>query len=68
METGGKEKKDTWMTTEELIAHLRLGRTKTYSLLRSADIPSYMIGRVRRIKRADVESWLEENKYRPGAR
>ena len=68
METEGKEQKDTWMTTEELIGWLKLGRTKTNSLLRNAEIPSYMIGRVRRIKRADVEAWLERNKYRPGAR
>lgn len=56
-----------WFTTDELIRWLGLGRTKTYELLRSGEIPSYMIGRVRRIRRRDVEAWLDRNRYRPGA-
>jgi excisionase family DNA binding protein len=54
-----------WFTTDELIRWLRLGRTKTYELLRTGEIPSYKIGRVRRIRREDVEAWLERNKYLP---
>ncbi len=57
-----------WFTTDELIRWLGLGRTKTYELLRSGEIPSYKIGRVRRIRRKDVEAWLERNRYRPGER
>lgn len=56
-----------WFTTDELIRWLGIGRTKTYSLLQSGELPSYMIGRVRRIRRGDVEAWLERNRYRPGA-
>lgn len=55
-----------WFTTDELIRWLGLGRTKTYELLRSGEIPSYKIGRVRRIRRQDVEDWLERHRYRPG--
>lgn len=54
-----------WFTTDELIRWLGLGRTKTYELLRAGEIPSYKIGRVRRIRRGDVEAWLERNKYPP---
>jgi excisionase family DNA binding protein len=54
-----------WFTTDELIRWLRLGRTKTYELLRTGEIPSYKIGRVRRIRRRDVKGWLERNKYPP---
>jgi excisionase family DNA binding protein len=56
-----------WFTPEELVRWLGLGRTKVYELLRSGEIPSYMIGRVRRIRRRDVEAWLDRNRYRPGA-
>ena len=56
-----------WFTTDELIRWLGIGRTKTYSILQSGDLPSYMIGRVRRIRRRDVEAWLDRNGYRPGA-
>jgi excisionase family DNA binding protein len=54
-----------WFTTEGLVRWLGLGRTKTYELLRSGELPSYKIGRVRRIRRRDVEAWLERNRYRP---
>jgi len=54
-----------WFTTDELIRWLGIGRTKTYELLRTGEIPSYKIGRVRRIRRRDVEAWLELNKYPP---
>jgi len=54
-----------WFTTDELIRWLGIGRTKTYELLRTGEIPSYKIGRVRRIRRRDVEAWLERNKYPP---
>jgi excisionase family DNA binding protein len=56
-----------WFTTDELVRWLGLGRTKTYEMLRSGEIPSYKIGRVRRIRRRDIETWLNQNRFRPGA-
>ena len=64
METEAEQKE--WFTTDELVRWLEIGRTKTYEMLRSGDIPSYKIGRIRRIRRQDVDAWLERNKYRPG--
>ena len=64
MET--KAEQIEWFTTDELVRWLGLGRTKTYEMLRSGEIPSYKIGRVRRIRRRDVEAWLERNRYYPG--
>lgn len=61
-EAEGKE----WYSPDELWRWLGLGRTKTYELLQSGEIPSYKIGRVRRIRRRDIEAWLERNKCRPG--
>ena len=55
-----------WFTADELVRWLEIGRTKTYEMLRSGEIPSYKIGRIRRIRRQDVEVWLERNRYRPG--
>ena len=56
------ENKD-WYSPDELWRWLGLGRTKIYELLRSGEIPSYKIGRVRRIRRQDIEVWLERNRY-----
>ena len=47
------------MTPEQLAEYLGLGRTYTYRLLSSGEIPSFKIGRLRRIRRVDVERWLE---------
>ena len=37
-----------------------------YKLLDSGELPSYKIGRVIRIKRADVDAFLERVRVRPG--
>ncbi len=56
-----------WLTTDELGRWLGIGRTKTYELISRNEIPSYMLGgRIRRIRRQDVEAWLERNKFDPG--
>jgi excisionase family DNA binding protein len=61
LETGDEQME--WFTTDQLIRWLGLGRTKTYEMLRSGEIPSYKIGRIRR---RDVEVWLERNRFQPG--
>lgn len=66
LEQEGIAIKEEWITTNELQRWLKLGKTKTNQILRSSEIPSYKIGRIRRIRRQDVEDWLEENRYRPG--
>jgi excisionase family DNA binding protein len=55
-----------WLSTDELVRWLGSGRTKTYEMLRSGEIPSYRWGRRRLIRRRDVEAWLEANRYVPG--
>lgn len=59
------EDKD-WYSPDELWRWLGLGRTKIYELLRCGEIPSYKIGRVRRIRRQDIEAWLERKRYSGG--
>jgi len=54
------------MTVDEVVRFLRLGRTRTNELLRSGEISSYKLGRRRLIHRGDVETWLEQNRSRPG--
>ncbi len=52
------------LTTSDVASMLGLGRTRTYELLRS-EIPSYRIGRVIRVHRQDIETWLQTNKTSP---
>jgi excisionase family DNA binding protein len=60
-----KAEQKEWFDTDELVRWLGLGRTKTYEMLRSGEIPSYKIGRIRRIRRQDIEAWLEGIKSQP---
>lgn len=53
------DRQQEWMTPEELGRWLGIGRTRCYELLSSNEVPSYKIGRLRRIRRSDVERWLE---------
>lgn len=51
-----------WLTVTDLQAWLGLGRSKAYQLVQSGEIPSHHIGRIRRVRRRDVEAWLERNR------
>lgn len=50
----------------ELQELLGCGRTFCYELLLNGEIPSYKLGKLRRIALADVLRYLEANKYCPG--
>jgi len=55
-----------FLSSEDVRQWLGLGKTKTQELLQSGAIPSYKIGRIRRIRRRDVERWLEKNRCEIG--
>ena len=47
------------LTVAELQRLLSLGRTKTYELIASREIPSYKIGHAVSVRRQDVEEFLD---------
>jgi excisionase family DNA binding protein len=47
------------MSPEELAKFLGLSRTRTYELLSAGIIPSVHIGRLRRVRRTDVDRFVE---------
>jgi excisionase family DNA binding protein len=58
------ERRD-WLSPEQVAELLGIGRTFTYALLKgdpSPAIPSYKIGRLRRVRRTDVEAYMEEKR------
>ena len=48
------------LSAEELARELGVGRTTAYSLLWSGTIPSMKVGRLRRVRREDLEAYLAE--------
>jgi excisionase family DNA binding protein len=51
---------DEWFTLAELGDWLKVSRTMAYRLVRERHIPVYRIGRATRVRRRDVEQWLED--------
>ena len=47
------------MSPEELAEFLGLGRTSTYRLLASGEIPCVRIGRLRKVRRSDVDAFID---------
>jgi excisionase family DNA binding protein len=52
-----------WLTVADLCQLLDIGRTLAYQLIAERAIPAVRIGRAIRMRRTDVEKWLEENRY-----
>jgi putative molybdopterin biosynthesis protein len=53
---------DELLTVEQVQELLKVGRTFAYALVRSGQLPSYRVGRLLRIRRRDVEHWLESRR------
>ena len=48
------------LSPEQLAAYLGIGRTFAYQLLAQKRIPSFTIGKLRRVRKADVDRFIEE--------
>jgi excisionase family DNA binding protein len=47
------------LTVRDVEVELQLGRTRTYELLRSGEIPVIRVGRVLRVSRDALRRWIE---------
>ena len=52
-----------WLSVADLCELLGIGRTLAYQLVAEHAIPAVRIGRAIRVHKADVEQWLEQNRY-----
>ncbi|MFG1606027.1 helix-turn-helix domain-containing protein [Actinoplanes sp. NPDC049265] len=52
------------LTVEETADLLRVGRTTVYDLIKSGGLTSIMIGRLRRVRYADVVAYLDQTDRR----
>jgi excisionase family DNA binding protein len=53
------EEKTRLLSAEEMARELGVGRTTGYSLLWSGAIPSMKIGALRKVRREDLEAFIE---------
>ncbi len=65
MDTETKSGKE-WMTVQEVGEWLGVGRSTAYDLVYRLDLPSYKIGgTLLRVRRQDLEAWLEGQRNLP---
>ncbi len=53
------------LSIPELCQELGMGKSWVYRRLHSGEIPSVKLGRSIKVKRADLEEYLENHRYRP---
>lgn len=49
---------DEVLTVTEVAALLKVSRTVAYGLIMSGELPSYKVGKLRRVRMSDVQAWL----------
>ncbi len=60
---GGRELQ--LLSIAEVCRSLGMGKSWTYRKLKSGEIPSVKLGRSIKVKREDLEEYLEKQRYRP---
>jgi excisionase family DNA binding protein len=53
------------LTTDDVLSYLRINARTVYRLIKCGELPAVRIGRQWRIRRCDLDSWLDHQ--RPGA-
>ena len=53
------------LSIAEVCRSLGMGKSWTYRRLKSGEIPSVKLGRSIKVKREDLEEYLEKQRYRP---
>lgn len=51
-----------FLTTEEVLAYLRITPRTVYRLIRSGELPAMRIGRQWRFRRSDLDAWIERQR------
>jgi len=61
MEKIKKQVEPLVLTPEEVAEMLSVSKFTIYRLIEQGDIPSVCIGRLRRVRKVDLEHWIEEH-------
>lgn len=56
-----------WMSTKEAARHLGITPRTLYRIIDEGQLAAYQFGRVYRLKRSDVEAFIEASRVQPGS-
>ena len=54
---------DEVLTLKEITSLLRIAERTTYMMVQRGDLPGFKVGGQWRFKRADIDDWMEAQKY-----
>jgi excisionase family DNA binding protein len=52
-----------WLSLKDVQRLLGIGRTKTYELVTTGELPAVRIGRCIRVNRPELDEWLRTQRY-----
>jgi|TARA_B100000676_G_scaffold138086_1_gene136692 excisionase family DNA binding protein len=55
-----------WLSSKEAASRIGITQRTLYRFIDEGQIPAYRIGRVIRLQRPDVESFIEQSRVQPG--
>ena len=61
-------RKPEWLALKDVQQLLGIGRTKTYELVATGELPAVRIGRCIRVNRQELVEWLQAQRYADRAR
>ena len=53
---------DKWLTIDELVAYLKMGKTKLYTMAQNGKIPGNKIGSQWRFDREEIDAWIKSGR------
>src|SRR3954471_17400088 len=58
---------ETFLTTEEVLEYLQVNLRTVYRLIKAGKIPAVRVGRQWRIRKRDIDAWLDTSRPNRGA-
>jgi prophage regulatory protein len=58
-----KTEHSEWLSLKDVQHLVDIGRTKTYELVTTGELPAVRIGRCIRINRRELDEWLHRQRY-----
>ena len=53
-----------WLTIEQIAEYLQMSTSSIYKMAQTGKIPAYKVGRQWRLKKGEIDKWVENNKIR----
>src|SRR4051812_44794919 len=57
---------ETFLTTEEVLEYLQVNLRTVYRLIKAGKIPAVRVGRQWRVRKRDIDAWLDSQRPRGG--